>query len=71
MLGYLLIAREIQASIIRQSGVVLEGEQGKRHEVFIAEIVDSVQSGLGEVGRDDSVPASGVNSVSEKARIAS
>jgi dynein light chain roadblock-type len=68
VLGYLLIARGSQASIIRHSGVVFEGEQGKRYAAVVARIVESVQSGLDEVRRDDSVPASGDDSVSVIAR---
>ncbi|KAJ2924292.1 hypothetical protein H1R20_g12801, partial [Candolleomyces eurysporus] len=62
VLGYLLVARGSHPSIIRHSGVVFEGEQGKRYAAVVAKIVESVQSGLDEVRRDDSVPASGDDS---------
>lgn len=58
VLGYLLIARGSHPSIIRHSGVVFEGEQGKRYAAMVAKIVQSVQAGLDEVRRDDSAPAS-------------
>ncbi|KAF6747576.1 hypothetical protein DFP72DRAFT_893604 [Ephemerocybe angulata] len=57
VLGYLLIARGTHPSIIRHSGVVFEGEQGKRYASVVAKIVESVQTGLDEVRRDDSAPA--------------
>jgi len=51
VLGYLLIARggSLSASIIRHSGVVFEGEKGRKYAGVIARIVDSVQNGLEEV----------------------
>jgi dynein light chain roadblock-type len=58
VLGYLLIARGSHPSIIRHSGVVFEGEQGKKYASMVAKIVQSVQSGLDEVRRDDAAPAS-------------
>ncbi|KAF9448531.1 hypothetical protein P691DRAFT_792472 [Macrolepiota fuliginosa MF-IS2] len=50
VLGYLLISRggSLSASIIRHSGVVFEGEKGRKYAGVIARIVDSVQSGLEE-----------------------
>ncbi|KAF9039100.1 hypothetical protein BJ165DRAFT_1416503 [Panaeolus papilionaceus] len=53
VLGYLLITRGSHPSIIRHSGVVFEGEQGKRYAAVIARIVESVQTGLEEVRGDD------------------
>ncbi|KXN81930.1 hypothetical protein AN958_03396, partial [Leucoagaricus sp. SymC.cos] len=51
VLGYLLIARggPSSASIIRHSGVVFEGEKGRKYAGVIAKIVESVQAGLEEV----------------------
>jgi len=58
VLGYLLIARggTSSASIIRNSGVVFEGEKGRKYASVIAKIVESVQAGLEEVnnGMEDS-----------------
>lgn len=44
-------------SIIRHSGVVFEGEQGKRYAAVVARIVESVQAGLEEVRVDDGLTA--------------
>lgn len=51
VLGYLLIARggSSSASIIRNSGVVFEGEKGRKYASVVAKIVESVQAGLEEV----------------------
>ncbi|KDR73020.1 hypothetical protein GALMADRAFT_72996 [Galerina marginata CBS 339.88] len=48
VLGYMLITRGLHPSIIRHSGVVFEGEQGKRYAAVVARIVESVQAGLEE-----------------------
>lgn len=44
-------------TIIRHSGVVFEGEQGRKYASAIARIVHSVQTGLEDVsgGHDDGV----------------
>lgn len=57
VLGYILISRSPPGphhapSIIRSSGVIFEGEQGKKYASVIARIVQSVQSGLEEVQGD-------------------
>ncbi|KAK2462389.1 hypothetical protein APHAL10511_005695 [Amanita phalloides] len=49
VLGYLLLSRSHPISIIRHSGVIFEGEQGKRYAGVITRIVESVQSGLDEI----------------------
>lgn len=49
VLGYLLLSRSHPVSIIRHSGVIFEGEQGKRYAAVIARIVESVQTGLDEI----------------------
>ncbi|PFH47657.1 hypothetical protein AMATHDRAFT_151619 [Amanita thiersii Skay4041] len=49
VLGYMLVSRGHPASIIRHSGVIFEGEQGKRYASVIARIVESVQGGLDEI----------------------
>ncbi|TFK22830.1 hypothetical protein FA15DRAFT_671079 [Coprinopsis marcescibilis] len=60
VLGYLLVTRGHQPSIIRNSGVVFEGESGRKYAAVVARIVESVQSGLDEVRRDDAVGAPGL-----------
>lgn len=59
VLGYILVARGHHPSIIRHSGVVFEGEQGKRYAAAVARIVESVQGGLEEVRGDDALAAAG------------
>ncbi|KAF8636296.1 hypothetical protein AX17_003650 [Amanita inopinata Kibby_2008] len=49
VLGYMLVSRGHPASIIRHSGVIFEGEQGRRYASVIARIVESVQGGLDEI----------------------
>ena len=48
-------------TIIRHSGVVFEGEQGKKYASAIARIVHSVQTGLEDVsgGHNDGVSSHG------------
>jgi len=57
VLGYILISRGHPVSIIRHSGVVFEGEQGRKYASVIVKIVESVQGGLEEVkpGESDAV----------------
>jgi len=57
VLGYMLVTRGHHPSIIRHSGVVFEGEQGKRYAAVVARIVESVQAGLEEVRVDDGLTA--------------
>ncbi|KAF9530676.1 hypothetical protein CPB83DRAFT_762758 [Crepidotus variabilis] len=57
VLGYMLITRGQQPSIIRHSGVVFEGEQGKRYASVVARIIESVQTGLEEIRGDDGLSA--------------
>jgi len=57
VLGYMLVTRGHHPSIIRHSGVVFEGEQGKRYASVVARIVESVQTGLEEVRVDDGLTA--------------
>ncbi|KAH9930461.1 uncharacterized protein BXZ73DRAFT_47539 [Epithele typhae] len=49
VLGYMLLSRGQPVTIIRHSGVVFEGEQGKKYASAIARIVQSVQVGLEEI----------------------
>ncbi|KAF8555623.1 hypothetical protein OG21DRAFT_1410621 [Imleria badia] len=53
VLGYLLLSRGDRVSIIRHSGVVFEGEHGKRYASVIGRIVESVQAGLEEVSGEE------------------
>ncbi|KAG9311939.1 hypothetical protein JVU11DRAFT_8200 [Chiua virens] len=53
VLGYLLLSRGDQVSIIRHSGVVFEGEQGRKYASVIGRIVESVQSGLEEISGEE------------------
>ena len=57
VLGYMLVTRGHHPSIIKHSGVVFEGEQGKRYAAVVARIVESVQAGLEEVRVDDGLTA--------------
>ena len=53
VLGYLLLSRGDQVSIIRHSGVVFEGEHGRKYASVIVRIVESVQAGLEEVSGEE------------------
>ncbi|KAJ7132925.1 hypothetical protein C8R46DRAFT_1131197 [Mycena filopes] len=53
VLGYILLGRGHPVSIVRHSGVVFEGEQGKKYAGAIGRIVESVQTGLEEVHAGD------------------
>jgi dynein light chain roadblock-type len=54
VLGYMLLSRGQPVSIIRHSGVIFEGEQGRKYASAIGRIVESVQGGLEEVYGSDS-----------------
>ncbi|KAF5369277.1 hypothetical protein D9758_002616 [Tetrapyrgos nigripes] len=49
VLGYMLLSRGHPVSIIRHSGVVFDGEHGRKYAAVIARIVESVQTGLEEL----------------------
>lgn len=53
VLGYILLSRGEQVSIIRHAGVVFEGEQGKKYAAVIRRIVESVKAGLEEVSGEE------------------
>lgn len=57
VMGYMLLSRSHPVSLIRHSGVIFEGEQGKRYAGVVARIVESVQGGLDEIhaGETDGV----------------
>ncbi|KZT17488.1 hypothetical protein NEOLEDRAFT_1246642 [Neolentinus lepideus HHB14362 ss-1] len=52
VLGYMLLSRGQPVSIIRQSGVVFEGEQRRKYAQAIGRIVESMQAGLADVSAD-------------------
>ncbi|KAG7088183.1 hypothetical protein E1B28_012201 [Marasmius oreades] len=53
VLGYMLLSRGHPVSIIRHSGVVFEGEKGKKYAGVIGKIVETVQSGLDEISGNE------------------
>lgn len=55
VLGCILLSRSSPASIIRHSGVVFEGEQGRKYATAIKRMVDAVQSGLEDMSSPPSV----------------
>lgn len=62
VLGYLLISRPAHAepaSIIRQAGVIFEGEAGRRYARAVVRIVDAVREGLEDIGREHDDVVSG------------
>lgn len=52
VLGYLLLSRSQPVTIIRHSGVVFEGEQGRKYAQAVGRIVETVQTGLEDVAGD-------------------
>src|SRR5205823_4594019 len=54
VLGYLLLSRTQPVSIIRHSGVVFEGDQGRKYAAAVGRIVESVRTGLEEVSTGNS-----------------
>jgi dynein light chain roadblock-type len=54
VLGYVFLSRGQPTSIIRHSGVIFEGEQGRKYASAIGRIMDGVQGGL-EDGDSDGV----------------
>ncbi len=54
VLGYMLLSRGHPTSIIRHSGVVFDGEQGKKYAGVISRIVETAQVGLEEISGGDS-----------------
>ncbi|KAF8627884.1 hypothetical protein AX15_004200 [Amanita polypyramis BW_CC] len=64
VLGYMLLSRSQPVSIIRHSGVIFEGEQGRRYAGVIARIVESVQGGLDEIHAGET---DGVSTLGDKA----
>ncbi|KAK0450397.1 uncharacterized protein EV420DRAFT_1563315 [Desarmillaria tabescens] len=54
VLGYMLLSRGHPTSIIRHSGVVFDGEQGRKYAGVISRIVETAQVGLEEISGGDS-----------------
>jgi len=50
----MLLSRGQPVSIIRHSGVIFEGEQGRKYASAIGRIIENVQGGLEEVHGGDS-----------------
>ena len=50
----MLLSRGQPVSIIRHSGVIFEGEQGRKYASAIGRIIENVQGGLEEVYGGDS-----------------
>ena len=55
VLGVLLLSRSSPPSIIRHSGVVFEGEQGKKYAKAVGKIVDACKVGLEDVAGGEGV----------------
>lgn len=55
VLGYILLSRSTPASIIRHSGSVFEGEQGKKYATAIKRMADTVQAGLEDISGPSNV----------------
>ncbi|KZT64769.1 hypothetical protein DAEQUDRAFT_678005 [Daedalea quercina L-15889] len=56
VLGYILLTRSHPITIIRHSGVIFEGEQGRKYASAVGRIAETVQRGLEEVSGDQSEP---------------
>ena len=56
VLGYMLLSRTHPVQIIRHSGVIFEGDHGRKYAAAISRIVDTVRVGLEEVNSDSSDP---------------
>ncbi len=52
VLGYMLLSRSQPVTIIRHSGVVFDGEQGRNYAGVVSRVVESVRVGLEEVSGD-------------------
>lgn len=55
VLGILVLSRATPPSIIRHSGVVFEGEQGKKYAKAVGRIVAACKKGLDEVDGGEGV----------------
>jgi dynein light chain roadblock-type len=55
VLGYILLSRSSPATIIRHSGSIFEGDQGKKYAGAIKRMADTVQSGLEDISGPSNV----------------
>ena len=55
VLGYILLSRTTPATIIRHSGVIFEGEQGRKYATVIKRMADAIQSGLDDISGPSNV----------------
>lgn len=49
VLGYVLLSRGHPATMIRHSGAIFDGEQGRKYAGVISRAVEGVQAGLDEL----------------------
>jgi hypothetical protein len=52
VLGVLLLSRASPPAIIRHSGVVFEGEQGRKYAKAVGRIVDACKEGFDEIDKE-------------------
>ncbi|KZT43913.1 hypothetical protein SISSUDRAFT_1039835 [Sistotremastrum suecicum HHB10207 ss-3] len=55
VLGYIVLTRTSPIGIVRHSGVVFDGEQGKKYASAVKRIVDAVRVGLEDVSGAEGV----------------
>ena len=56
VLGYMLLSRGHPVTMIRYSGAIFEGEQGRKYAAAISRIVETVRVGLDEVNTNSTDP---------------
>jgi dynein light chain roadblock-type len=49
VLGYMVLSRSQPVCIVKHSGVIFEGEQGRKYAGVIGRIVENIQGGLEEI----------------------
>ncbi|KAJ8519417.1 hypothetical protein ONZ45_g3636 [Pleurotus djamor] len=54
VLGYILMSRGHPYSIIKQSGVIFDGEHGRKYAAAIGKIMENIQGALEELSEDSS-----------------
>ncbi|KAF4577374.1 hypothetical protein EYR40_009265 [Pleurotus pulmonarius] len=52
VLGYIVLSRGHPHGIVRQSGVIFDGEHGRKYATAIGKIMENVQSSLDELSED-------------------
>ena len=60
VLGFMFLTRGQPFSIVKQSGVIFEGEQGRKYASTVARIMESVQIGLDDIHDEDTEGVSNV-----------